>query len=594
VQTPKIIFSFTHNYIGKRQFDVNPANIQTPNYLTAPLTATITQLHPTVDSLSATTIVIPSGIYYAYFNYAGMNAGTDTMIVSAPGYLPDTAILTVTSQRLYTSGGLPGSALTTNTPTTLNVYAADSLNQIHFSLDTVAINAVSSNTAVIQPTAPLIHLLKASQFVQSSVAYTGPGSASVTYTDSAGVYAPATTNTVAVTGPSLIISNGTPILGMRQNSGTTGANVQLQNNLAADSLVITLISSDPTVVTVPATVTIPHGIYYVYFPITAHDVTGTIQITATATGYGAATTTVQVEQPRFLISTAASLNTTSGPQTVVVYAEDSHGTAHFTNEDVAVTLASSSSVVGAIDSSVVVIPAGNQANLNARFIPGQAGTTTVSATDGRAAAYRYATSTQNVAVNTPTLSMWNTMTLGVGQYSDQTVQTPNNQTSPLTVSLAHLNAVTTTPASVVIPLNLYYSTVRVTGVSVGTDTITASATGENSTKAAVVVAQGRVDQNSNWPSTLSLSTNDSVQVTIFTRDQSGAVHPVVAATTFTLADTPGYVTFSNGTSPITSITVPANAQSASFYIKATVLGPTTVTVSNANYTTYTSVITVNP
>ncbi len=594
VQTPKIIFSFNHNVIGKRQFDVNPANIQTPNYLTAPLTATITQKHPTLDSLSATTIVIPSGIYYAYFNYAGLNTGTDTLIVSAPGYLPDTAVLTVSSQRLYTNG-LPGSALTTTTPSTVTVYVADTLNSIHYSLDTVAINAVSSNTAVIQPTAPLIHLLKGAQYVQPVVAYTGPGSASVTYSDSAGVYTPVTTNTVTVTGPSLLFSNSTPNLGLRQNGGATSANVQVQNNVTGSPLVISLVSSDTTVITVPATVTIPVGIYYAYFPITAHDVGGLIQITATAAGYGSTTTNVQAEQPKFLLSTASSLNTTSARQPINVYAEDSHGNAHFTNEDVAVTLASSNTGAGTIDSSVVVIAAGTELNSNAKFIPGQAGTTTLTASDARTGIH-YAPATQNVAVNTPSLTLWNSMSLGIGQYSDQTVQTPDFQTVPLTVSFAHLNSSSTTPASVVIPANLYYnSAVRVSGISAGTDTVTASATGENPAKAAVVVGQGRVDQNSNWPSTLSLTSNDSVQVTIYARDQSGGVHFVTAPTTFTLAAS-AYIGFASANAPITSITIPADQQSVSFWIKGTSSSalPATVTVSNANYATYTSSITVNP
>lgn len=596
VQTPKIAFSFSHNVIGKRQYDVNPADIQTPNYLTAPLTATITQLHPTVDSLSATTIVIPSGIYYSYFNYAGLNTGTDTLIVSAPGYLPDTAVLTVSSQRLYTSGGgLPGTALTTTAPATVTVYAADTVNNIHYSLDTVAINAVSSNTAVIQPTAPLIHLLKGAQYVQPLVAYTGPGSASVTYSDSAGVYLPVTTNTVAVTGPSLFISNGTTILGKRQNGGGSSANVQVQNNVTSTPLVITLTSSDTLVATVPATVTIPVGTYYVYFPITAHDSTGAIRITATAAGYGSGTSDVQVEQPKFLISTSTSVNTTSPRQSVNVYAEDSHGNVHFTNEDVAVTLASSNAFAGTIDSSVVVIAAGTQINNHAQFIPGQAGTTTLSAHDARSAPYRYTPdATQDVAVNTPTLSLWgSSVTLGVGQYVDQNVLAADYQSSPLTVSLTHFNGASSTPSSVTIPTSSYYTAVRVTGATAGTDTVTASATGENSVKSAVIVDLGRVDQNSNWPSTLSLAGTDSVLVTIYTRDQASNVRFVSAATTFTLTGSAN-VSFVSGGATISSVTVAAGAQSAQFYVKGTSQGTSSVSISNANYTTYAPTIVVTP
>ena len=593
VQMPKISFGFTHNYIGARQYDVSGGNVQTPNYLSAPLTVTIAQKHPAVDSLSTTSVVIPINNYYQYFDYAGMTPGTDTLIASAPGYSPDTAIITVTTAQLRTSG-LPGTALTTSPATTVTIYAADSLNSIHFALDTIAITAVSSNIAVVQPTAAMVHLIKGTQYVQPTVAYTGPGTASVTYSDSAGVYHPSTTNTVTVTGPSLTISNSTTVLGMRQNGGTASANVQVANNVTGAPLVITLVSSDPTVVTVPATVTIPVGTYYAYFQVTAHDVIGTIQIQATAAGYGAATSQVQVTAPQFLISTAATLNTTSPSQTVYVYARDANNTAHYTNEDVAVTLASSSTAIGTTDSSTVVIAAGTQYNGNAKFTPVSAGTTQLSATDGRIATYRYNTATQNVAVNTPTLALWGTsMALGIGQYSDQTVQTADYQTSPLTVSFAHFNGASTTPSNVIIRASAYYNTVRVTGASVGADTVTASAAGENPVKSAMNVNLGRVDQNSNWPSTLSLAGTDSVLVTIYARDQASTVHFVAAATTFTLSGSAN-VSFASDGATITSATIPANAQSVQFWVKGTSVGTSSVSISNANYTTYAPSITVTP
>ena len=186
------------------------------------------------------------------------------------------------------------------------------------------------------------------------------------------------------------------------------------------------------------------------------------------------------------------------------------------------------------------------------------------------------------------------MSLGIGQYQDQTVQTPDYQTAPLTVSLSHLNALSTTPSQKRHSGELVLQTACVTALAlepIGTS----SAAGENSVKAAVIVAQGNVDQNSNWPSALSMTTNDSVHVTIYARDQNENVHFVSAATTFNLAAT-AYIGFSDGTSPITSVTIPANQQSATFWIKGTSSSalPATVTVSNVNYVTYTSSITVNP
>ena len=296
-----------------------------------------------------------------------------------------------------------------------------------------------------------------------------------------------------------------------------------------------------------------------------------------------------------MISTAASTRTTAAPQAIVVYAEDANGTPHYTNENVSVSLASSSTAVGTIDSATVVIPLLTQSNSNARFTPVSAGTTQLTASDVRVQGYHYNAATQNVAVNTPTLSLsWSTANLGIGQYDDQAVQAPDNQVAPRTVSLAHLNSASTTSATVIIPANIYYTTVRVTGASTGTDTITASTAGHNPVKGAVVVGLGRVDTPSGWPSTLSLTGTDSVLVTMYARDQTGSsVHYVAAATTFTLTGSAN-VGFSSGTAAITSVTIPANAQYVQFYVKGLTAGTSSVTITNANYTTYSPSITVTP
>ena len=258
-------------------------------------------------------------------------------------------------------------------------------------------------------------------------------------------------------------------------------------------------------------------------------------------------------------------------------------------------LTSSSTAFGTIDSASVVIPLGQSYNYNARFIPGSAGTTQLTASDVRVQGYHYNPATQNVAVNTPTLSLtWSTVNLGIGQYDTHNVIAPDNQPAPLTVSLAHFNSAASTPASVIIPALNSYISVRVAGASVGTDTITASATGHNPVKGAVVVGLGRVDTPSSWPTTLSLAGTDSVLVTMYARDQTGSgIHYVAAATIFTLTGSAN-VGFSSGTAAITSVTVPANAQYVQFYVKGLTTGTSTVTIANANYTTYAPSITVTP
>ena len=248
MQTPQLSFSFTRLFVGRRQFETTGSYVYMPNSRAVPVTVTIAHTSPAIDSLSTTTLIIPANTNYLYFSFAGLTVGSDTLTATAPGYLPTTAIITVTTQKLVTSGP-PASALTTTPPSTVTVYTTDSLGSVHSSLDTIALNAVSSNVAVIQPTAPVSHLLRGAYYVQPLVSYTGPGTASMTYSDSAGRYAPVTTNSVTVTGPSLSISNSTTMLGMRQNGGVNSAYVYLSNPVTVTPLVVNLLSTDTTVVT---------------------------------------------------------------------------------------------------------------------------------------------------------------------------------------------------------------------------------------------------------------------------------------------------------------------------------------------------------
>ncbi|HVZ47843.1 MAG TPA: Ig-like domain-containing protein [Gemmatimonadaceae bacterium] len=588
VQTPKLSFSWFASRLGKRQFDQN-YYVQVPNNRTSNLAVTVTQAQPSVDSLSLASITIPSGTYYTYFNVAGLNTGTDTLIASAPGYLPDTAYVTVTTPK-FTSSGLPSNVTTTNPPSTVTVYATDSTGNSHYVLDTVIVKATSSNGAVIQPTAAGFRIPPGGYYGQPQVAYTGPGTASMTYTDSLNSgYQPVTTNTVTVTGPSLSIGNSTTVLGMRQNGGSNSAYVQVPNSITGSALVVSLVSSDPTVAQVPATVTIPVGSYYAYFPITAQDVVGTIQITATATGYGGATTNVQVTQPKFVVSTSSSVNTTSPRQTITVYATDANGTSHYTNEDVVVTLTSSSTIVGTTDSATVTIVAGNAYTQAGRFIPGSAGTTQLSASDARVASYKYSTGTFNVAVNVPTLSLsFSNATLGIGQYDNQTVYTPDYQASALTVNMSHYSGATSTPSSVTIGASAYYAGMKVAGAAAGTDTITYSASGHNPVKGAVTVATGRLDPISGWPG--SLNQGDSVLVTIYARDANTNVHYAASATTLSLTPS-GKIQFVSGgvgSSPITTAVIPADQQYVQVWLKAltTGSGSGSAQIASTNYSTY--------
>jgi len=598
VVVPPIQFSFVSALLGRRQhFD--PTNngfyVSTPDNRTTPLAVSITQLHGTVDSLTTTSPTIPAGSYYTYLDAYGLATGADTLIVAAPGYRPDTAFLTVTTPQ-FTNCCMPSTTTTTNPPIGITVYATDSAGNGHYVMDTIAFAAVSSDPTVVSPAQPFFRIPKNAYYSNTSVNVVGPGTASITYSDSAGTgYRPTTTGTITVIGPSLALSNGTPVLGMRQtgSSGSGSSYVSVPNNVV-DTLVVNLLSTDPRVATVPASVKILPGTPYAYFDVTAQDTVGTIQIQATATGYSPAfPMVVQVTRPKFVMSTATQLNTTSPAQGITIYAADVNGQAHYTTEDVTVTLASSAPSVASIDSATITIPAGMYYVSTAKWSPGVTGTAQLSASDARAAYYQYDRGTVNVAVVTPSLTFsWGSQPLGIGQYIDEYVSTPDNAAAPIDVAFSHIGPARTSTdtvgvatTGVRIPQGTYYGNFRIVGTAAGTDTLVATATSpvHNAATAYTVVGQGLIDPIGNWPG--SLKVGDSVEVTLYARDPAGNGRYVLAATTFTLQPN-AYIEFRSGgasSTVITQVTIPANQYYVQFYVKGLSAGTGSATFTAPNY-----------
>ncbi len=601
---PTVGVSSSFVRLGARQFyGTNGVYVSTPDSRTTPLPVTFTQRHPTVDSLTTTVDTIPAGTNYSYFSLSGLTPGVDTVTLSAPGYTSSTMTVVVTTPQLVSSN-LPGSTTTTNPPIGLNVYAADSVTSSHYTLSNLTVHAVSSDTTVVKPALAYFQITAGNYYVSTSVNIIGPGSASITYSDSAGTgYRPWTTNTITVTGPSLSISNGNTMLGMRQTGGPTSAYVSTPNNVATP-LTVNLVSTSTRVVSVPASVTIPAGSNYAYFQINALDTLGTIQVQATATGYNAASTNVQVTAPKLGVSVNTSARTTQGRQSITVYAEDQAGNAHYTTDSVRVYLLSTAPSVGSVDSASVLIPIGSYYNSNAAWSPASVGSTQLQLTDSRAVFYQYAPTSANLSVYEPTLSFsWSSTPLGIGQYIDnEYVSTPDPVTSSAAVNLTHGASTFTSVqvsgspvTSVTIPASSNYVYFRLVGVAAGTDSLTASlgSPAHLPASAITVVGNGRVDTPGNWPSSISIGGGDSVLVTLYAFDPSRTQRNVLAATTFNLTSS-APMSFVKGGSTITSIVMPAGASSVQFYVKGISSGTANVSISATNYTTWNTTVSISP
>jgi hypothetical protein len=614
VNTPMVQLYVGTGVIGRRQHAGSGSlEVYTPDSRSVAVPTTLTQKHANVDTLTTLTPTIPVNNNYVYLDWFGLAYGTDTLGVSATGYNSGSpGIITVTTSR-FTASGLPGSETTTYTsPIYLTVYAADSIyGYAHYTMDTVTVHAASSDTTVIKPDSAYYHIVKNAYYVQASVHVYGPGSAYLIFSDSANSgYRPDTTNTMTVTGPSLTFYPTSTVLGTRQTTGTGGAEVYTQNSVTSP-LVVHLSSTATSVVTVPDSVIIPTGYSYVYFPINAMDTIGTIQVKAQATGYSLATMTVQVTHAYFYIGTSGTLNTTGPRTSIYVYAEDQNGTTHYTRDSVTVTLASSAPGVANIDSTTVTIPMGQYYNNHATWgpNPNQAtpGTAQLSASDTRAAFYAYTQGTANVSVIRPKIGLtWTTQTVGLGQYNSNYVYVPNSAVAPIPISLIwpgtartafKVNGVAITADT--IPLNgtstPYF---HVVGTAVGVDTVIASASSPPfyPDTAYTAVSQGHVDPIQSWPTTLSLSGTDSVEIVLYARDSTQTAHYVQDSTYFTLAPNANIqFTANGGTGPITTIVIPKDQYYVYLWVKGLAQGSGQATISGTNYVTYnTPTITVGP
>jgi uncharacterized protein YjdB len=184
VIAPKLGLSWTTQRIGARQLQ-QQVYVQLPTQRNIVVPVTFTQKQPTRVALSATTLNIPVNQGYEYFDYRGLTAGRDTIIASAPGYLPDTAIVIVTTPQLDASN-LPGTATTTSPPSTVYVYASDTTFGNHIANDTVVVRAFSTDSNVIRPVQQYFRILKGNYYSQVDIAYIGVGSARIVFSDSAG------------------------------------------------------------------------------------------------------------------------------------------------------------------------------------------------------------------------------------------------------------------------------------------------------------------------------------------------------------------------------------------------------------------------
>jgi hypothetical protein len=549
---------------------------------------TLTQAHPA-------SVVVPSQLTLTGFTGTGLIAdygvnamlpGTDTVIATASGHDPDTAIITVTTPKILISDTVLG--------TTLGVYASvfvgDSLDVPHAPTAELLLLGSSSDTSVVRDSSTRI---PAGWLALWALAFptVDTGVATVTVRDSAGLYPPKIVTYKAALDSSLGVAayDGYEFgpAATRQRFEDSRFILFLPG-LPPPARVVYLTTTVPSVLQVPDSIITGGGSSY--FQAAGGDLPGTTRIVVTSRGFRADTSgPIEVGQGHLSLHAPDTVFVGGTGYVATVDALSPNGNIRFVmDENLQARLVP-------LDPGVVpqpaalIVPAGQAVSPQATLTFTAPGALRLAAVDESAVPSPFLSDTVTIQARLPwlrmnTLLLDNRLIVGAGQRLLVNVFRPNNVvTNPAAVSVVRLGSRTSFASGVVLPAGAASAPFAIDGRAVGVDTLIPTAPGYEGDSVKVTVTEGRL-QVSNWPKFLRIG--DSTVIALRTLDSVMIPHPVVAQTTFAIkADG---LTFSDGARTINSISISADSgTSARFYVKATTVGTGSVWFVNLDYLPYT-------
>ena len=574
-------------------------------YLTggsAPDTVVVTLSHtnPAVAALPTTTILIFKGQATSqYFEIQGVDStGSDTVIATAAGYVTARAVIGTQPSSLFISN--PGTShQTTDAPSFVQVttatrsgYGLKPVAPVTYTVSSsdrnvIVIDSAGSINAAQDTATGVIDTATATR--NFKIRYVGGGTARLIVT--APGFAPDTGPVISVTGPTLGFGYTTVSLGKGQKFPSQY--VYVNNPITGQPLVVHLAKSDSglppasQVFTLSAdSVIIPVGLTSSSStPVTiTGQVINSALLIARASGYSQATATVQVTQPRLVVS-PQNINLPVGGvgSTVSVSTTDASGVGHPVADSLTVNELSSDVTVVQGDSASRIIATGSQST-TFRFSGLKKGAAQVVFS-----APGYTPDTLVVSVDTGQLQIINLpLTLGPNQTTSGTyVQLPYNVASDVTVNLVSSApaVLQVSPATVIIPTGSYFAYFDLTGAALGSATITAtSADAKPVTSAPVRVSTPKL--------LLSLTTSAVAGghnfLSVTTTDSLGNGRVVTAPVTIGLSsDKPTHTAFDS-----TPIHVDAGDLNANSGVVFDTAGTYLVVASAPGYTSDTVTVTV--
>jgi trimeric autotransporter adhesin len=270
------------------------STVSVPITLTEPapvggLTISVASGAPTIATTVAT-VAVAAGASAANVNVTGVAVGNATLTATAPGYDAGTGNVVVDSITLdFQPTGNQTIAQGLTRAMSVRISKAAPAGGV-----TVDLAVADTTKAAISPTTVTIPAGQTASSVTPILTGVAPGTTTLTATSTG--LTPKTINVTVTNAPQITISSAGALSFNKVGKGLrTAANYySIQRTVngsafnGADPVTVTLTSSDPTKLTVPATVTIPANQYIVYFSMTGVDITTTaVQIDAAATGYPA-------------------------------------------------------------------------------------------------------------------------------------------------------------------------------------------------------------------------------------------------------------------------------------------------------------------
>jgi hypothetical protein len=269
--------------------------------------------------LVGTSVIIPANSQLGCcVDITGDNLGSANLIAHAAGYQNATANVIVTTPLLVVDSSLITYTNAQSVP--VFVYLADSTGAAHYTANDLVIRDSSSDTTIAKPDSATVTIPAGNFYALAPIAGVTPGTTAVTFR--APNY-PAAVTQVQVDTAFLYVGTYAPNgAGLGQVSTTNY--MYFPANVRAP-VVVSLSSSNTTVFTVPATVTIFPDSFYTYFPITGVGL-GSANLTVRVPGgfVSDSVQTLNVNTPVAQPVVAASVSRGVKTQ-VYVYTEDTLG-----------------------------------------------------------------------------------------------------------------------------------------------------------------------------------------------------------------------------------------------------------------------------